>query len=250
MKSSYARLLAIALVTLCASFARADSWQIVLKSKQGDIKLWVDEKYGIRMTNSAQPNLAVLMRVDVGKTIMMDTKKKVHATMPSMEEIQKQFENLPPEAREALNQKKTITYESTNQTEKIGKYNTEQMLELVNGEPSGKELWVADHKDWRKVAAVFEKTVKQAPGGDQNSLNFGGLKGIPIRTKEKDGSMTEVVSWKSGKLEEKHMSPKKDSKEVPFFQLMQAFAPGGPGGPGGPGPGGPGPGPSLPPGNN
>jgi len=225
----------------------ADSWQMTMQSKDGQMTIWIDEDYGLRIKSNENQPVDVLMRIDTGQTIMIMESEGVHALAPDFSPGggPPHGANAPHGGPPALgpngppgavpggpSPQPPKEYQKTGETKKIGKFTTEQVIELVDGQPSGLELWVANIPDWPKIAAVFDKAMPkgQRPDGPIDG-SFAEIGGIPIASVDPGGRAFTVTGLKKGKLTEQHMSPNPQSREVDFVQMMLNMKGARPGGP-------------------
>ena len=247
-------------VSLLSQAAHAESWQMVMKNKDGSMSWIVDEKLGVLMSISSQPNIEMLLRTDLKQTIYVNRKRGMHAVQRwgaansggvdifggmtkeqreraerGLAEAREKLKNLPPEARKlaegvlagkikgALPGKSAavITYKDTGMKKKIGKFQTTRVIKLANGPPTGDQLWVARIKDWERIAKVLDYAYKNSKQTPNQDLAFSQLKGIPIRMVDRRGLSTNLVSLKRIAVKKPQMSVGSKSKETPLMDFMR-----------------------------
>ncbi len=148
--------------------------------------------------------------------------------------------NLPPEARryaqqamkgkipmDLPTQPENIEYKPTGETRRIDQYDTQQVIKVVNGQPSGDQYWVAQVPDWEMIAAVVEETMSHMSlgPGKHETLKASALGGLPILMIDQRGQQTKLVSLKEAKVTQADLSPPRRSQEVELMQLMSSLAP-------------------------
>lgn len=248
-------LLLLATVLGATPSAAGASWEMVMQSSEDTITWWVDETLGVRMSVSVQPQLGVVVRFDQKLTYFINREANVHAIRPwgeggfdmsqyltdeqrsSLErartqlnerlqgagpEAQKYAENLLGGKLGALTGNSTptqVTFRSTGRQQTIRNYNTTEVLEYENGQPTGRQFWVTPVRNWSRIAQAMEKAMSQMKQVTDESVKYSQLGGIPVRIVDRDGA-SELVKFQSVRLGVAQMSPARGSQKLDFMQFM------------------------------
>lgn len=188
-----------------------------------------------------------IVRLDLKKMYMLDTKAKTSSTVDLPVDMEKY---LPEEMRPMMEQmfsKMTVTVTPTKETKKIKDWDTTKYtmtMTLPMGGSMDQEMWVAkdvggDRKGWEELhAALMSASPVRAGMVDEMKK----IEGVPVlveRTQKMMGSEIKsretVVSVEEKEPAEGFYDVPKDYKDKPFDPMAEMQM-GGPGGPGGRGP--------------
>lgn len=162
-------------------------------------------------------------------------------------QMQQNMQNLPPEAQAyarqlmegkldaipgqaELDEPAQKAFQRTGEQKQIQQWKAWSVAEHEAGQPTGRVFWVGQVDDWDKMAAVLEKATREMRAGlpmprQDAEIPFTQLGGLPLRIEEADGTVSEIVSIKTGKLRQQHMSPAAQSSKVELMQFMMQNQP-------------------------
>lgn len=248
----------------CSTPVRADSWQLsVQKGEQTNLWL-VDEKLGVRMPTGNTPDVEVILRVDLQQTVWVNHRSGTYALQPwnlgrlpqggtpivdpraakALAKSQSALQGMSPAARAAAQRnlaKKygrttdvrpnqlNFQYQRTGQSKRIGPFNTKQLVEMVNRQPTGRTFWVGEYPGWEKLATALQQSLDQfdAISADQR-IPFKELGGVAIEMIDRNGTASIISDIRPLKLTAAQMQPDPQYQQMQpilFMQQLNANSP-------------------------
>lgn len=177
---------------------------------------------------SASDGIDLARRKKIGKKVQQSLQKTRRGLKHAPLETRAYAEKfLQGKAQAFLQPQQPVTlpasFVPTGKAETIRKYKTRELIETVNGRPTGTHFWVADVESGKAILQVFKNTVPNLTLPASKKPPFDQLPGISVRIVE-NGKVTELTSLKRRRIKERQMRPAQRSREIPLFQFMASAA--------------------------
>ncbi|MDA0658431.1 MAG: hypothetical protein O2931_12920 [Planctomycetota bacterium] len=217
----------------------------------------VDEKLGVRMQAGNTPDVEVILRVDLKQTVWINHRSGSYALQPwdagrlpqggtpivdpraakALAKSRAALEKMTPAARAAAERnlakrygrttdvrpnQLNFQYQRTGQSKRSGPFNTKQLVEMVNRQPTGRAFWVGEYPGWEKLATALQQSLDQfdAIPADER-IPFKELGGIAIEMIDRNGTTSVISDIKPLKLAAPQMAPDPQYQQVQPVIFMQ-----------------------------